>query len=98
MAASFVLPTIWAHVCYWQLLLVIIIISAASMEISGVTDMVQLRLLIGNFQWQLPDRISHISFAVSQNIHSPFNLPHAMSPEIGASIFDEALAFIVQRI
>ncbi len=43
------------------------------MEISRVTDMVQLRLLISNFWLQLLDRISHISFAVSQNIHSPFN-------------------------
>jgi len=68
------------------------------MEISGVTDMVQLCLLISNFQQQLPDRISHISFAVSQNIHSPFNWPHAMSPKTGAFIFNEALACIGQRI
>ena len=48
-------------------------------------------LIIGISQWQLPDAISHKHYWIS--------IYHViMSSDAGASIFDEALACIGQRI
>ena len=81
---------------YWQ----IRIISAAPMDISWATDTVQLCFIIGIFRWLLPDTISY-KHCCSMGFYSNScfkNQPRTMSSDTGASILNEGLACIGQRI
>ena len=69
------------------------------MEISGSSEMVYLWLIVGIFFGRTFRLQFLISVAVTRDLHSCFkNQPYAMSSNEGASILDEALACISQRI
>jgi hypothetical protein len=78
----------------WQ----IRIISAEPMKISGATDTVQLRLIIGIFCGSFPVQFLIKNFCSAGRSFLLKNQPHSMSSDAGASVLDEALACIGRRI